>query len=330
MISKGITALYLLAVPFFALGEVSVECSSDLEEIYSFRTDTYQELHKNLTMYSKYENEEGVVFYTLDPEATGDLEKFTTRCERFTKLTSSDAESNSTTIDGTVVKISSDGQCEGSHNVGIPACIPKSCGAGDKEVFEAVSSYLSTPVCSETISPIGADVSSSCIEDVFHEINNQSDDMENMTKADICAGKNETILEYSFSCDDGANYTEVVTEAVCVPSTCSKGHDSVAELINANIIKLNAPNATETCKWTLIPIDIDIVDDADAIGDDEDDECIKQSKSTKSGKSGKSPKSSKKSKSRKSCKGSKKSLRGSDAKVESALRFKNFNPLGLE
>lgn len=327
MISKGIAALHLLTVPFFALGEISVQCSSDLEEIYSFRTDTYQELHKNLTMYSKYENEEGVVFYTLDPEATADLNEFTSRCERFTKLTSFDAESNSTTIEGTVVKISSDGQCEGSHNVGIPACIPKSCGAGDKEVFEAVSSYLSTPACSETISPIGADVSSSCIEDVFHEINNQSDEIGNMTKAEICAEKNETILEYSFNCDNEANKTEVVTEALCVPSTCSK-YNSVAELINAHIVNVNAPNSTETCKWSLVPIDI--IDDTIAMGDDMDDEldCIEQSKSSKGGKSGKSPKSSKKSKSHKSCKGSKKSLRGSN--VESALRFRNFNPLGLE
>ncbi|GFH49402.1 predicted protein [Chaetoceros tenuissimus] len=329
MISRGIVVLHLLAVPFFALGEVSVQCSSDLEEIYSFRTKTYQELHKNLTMYSEYENEEGVVFYTLDPEATEDLKEFTSRCERFTKLTSSDAESTSTTVDGTVVKISSDGQCEGSHNVGIPACIPKSCGTDDKEVFEAVSSLLSTPVCSETISPIGADVSSSCIEDVFHEINNQSDDMGNTTKAEICAEKNETILEYSFSCDNEANNTEVVTEAICVPSTCSK-FNSVAELINAHIVKMNAPNATETCEWKLVPIDI--IDDTIAMGDDMDGEldCSKSTKSGKSGKSGKSPKSSKKSKSQKSCKGSKKSLRGSGAKVESALRFKHFNPLGLE
>jgi len=122
---KYLAAFMLLALPL-AFAELSQSCLDDLSEMYNMNSLTYNTLHEPElvdSMISRLDIPFGANFHIFNGDVTA-LDGFAQKCAAaFT--------STSATAGGRLTFLSSTKKCTHDYNIGIPACIPVSCGPDD-------------------------------------------------------------------------------------------------------------------------------------------------------------------------------------------------------
>lgn len=171
---KYLAAFALLALPS-AFAELSQSCLDDLSEMYDMSSLTYNTLYESQlvsSMISKLDIPFGAKFHVFNGNMIA-LDEFADKCTA--AFTSSDA-----TTGGRLTFLSSTKKCTQDYNIGIPACIPTSCGPDDA----LIAKYLTdnpTPLfdgadCSDIFwanegimeyEDLSAEISTQCISNVL-------------------------------------------------------------------------------------------------------------------------------------------------------------------
>jgi len=230
--------------------------------MYDMSSLTYQTIHETSVMASmndELETPEGSVYYTFNGNQEA-LATFQEKCQGYKQLSTATATATATTtnstnmnttsmvmISGRVTRLSLMNSCTEDYSIGLPACVPTSCGTdheNDVEIATALSDLLTDEDCVSVFSPTGESISSACLLDV---VNTTSPAMAmsmsmamagcEMNNDTATATATRTAIDVSFENICGGNVTQVLEEIYCVPSSCESS-EAVSELFQGHLVKI--------------------------------------------------------------------------------------------
>ena len=249
--TNSMTLLLALAAvaPTAIQAMLSNECKSDLADMYDMSSLTYQTIHDPSVMASmihKLTTAEGSVYYTFNENQEA-LTTFQETCQGYNLPTNATAISstNSTKANpyttmvmggGRVSRLSLMRSCTEDYNIGLPACVPTSCGTDDEsdaEIATSLSDLFSKEDCVSVYLPTrtGESITSACLADVVNTTSPA------MTMAGCEMNTNTTAIDVSFEHICGGHVKHVMDGVYCVPSNCESS-EAVSELFKGHLVKI--------------------------------------------------------------------------------------------
>ena len=252
--ANSMTLLLALAVaPTATQAVLSNDCKSDLADMYDMSSLTYQTIHDPSVMASmthELVTPEGSVYYTFNGNQEA-LATFQEKCQGYnlsanaTAISSTNSTNTNpyTTMDmtmsgGRVTRLSLMRSCTKDYNIGLPACVPTSCGTDDEsdaEIATALSDLFAEEDCVSVYLPTrgstGESITSACLADVVNTTSPA------MTMAACEMNKNTTAIDVSFEHICGGNVKHVMDGIYCVPSSCESS-EAVSELFKGQLVKI--------------------------------------------------------------------------------------------
>jgi hypothetical protein len=178
---------------------LSEPCETDLHDMYNINSMTYNAIHDPSVM-SQMTTKLNVPFSANFHVFSGDMEvlnTFTNTCESYSPPSQSAIRSSSG-AGGRVTFLSSTNKCTHDFNMGIPACIPSSCGHSDAEVAMALTDNP-TPLfegndCSDVFWATSEKTSTQNVESIQNFSNSCMEDLITVAGSALAGASNVTAV----------------------------------------------------------------------------------------------------------------------------------------
>lgn len=252
------------------LAQLSETCEMEVLDMYDRSSLTYQTIHNTAVM-SQMTTKLDVPFSANFHVFNGNMEtlnEFTTACESY-QSSSAVSTGDSSTLGGRVTFLSSTNKCTHDFDMGIPACIPSSCGDSSHDAdVAALLTDRPTPVfmgkdCSNVFwatknnihdhdydhTSASSSLSTSCMEDILTIAGSAMAGASNVTATDGEKAKGQSCVAYYDGKEHGTSVIQgefrtihyemvcdgkvekVMDGLFCVPSSC-ENREFVAGALN--------------------------------------------------------------------------------------------------